>query len=374
MNEEQKLKLLENKIEVYKEKLLIPSDDNQVLENFYTVLSLNDIYYSITGKNLFVMRKDLKDMDNNILDKLTKTINHNNDLVVKEKQDVRKSLFLKGDFLLDSLHTLNDYYGELKNNIGLADSYFKEYYIQDRIANIPDRKMSDAEIDEVVNAFLKDNYSEYQDIYNIMKEEGRIFLNNDMPGSIGNCKCSCNYNYDTIEDYIIIGKHKNDLIKISSIIHELLHAIEIIKLRKNVGREDFLKFRHTSQYQEIKPFTYQGFAYDFLEEFGYPGDEIKKIRTKEILKNKLFLNSMVNNVYDFENTTYLDGSNLTLEHTLGFLTSTCLLDKKEEEFNKSIEIYNKEKLNCSGLELFDKLKIDEKTIEKGLDKQLKKCI
>ncbi len=371
MSEEQKIELLRGKVKHHK-KLAYDSNKEDMLQNFYIAMGLNTAYEAVTGKDIFTIKGFASCQPDEMVWHLINQIDEcKNNKIKKEKLDVKKELFLKNSILTDTSARLNEYYKELKDKNNINNNY-KEYYLPRLLTPLPDRFIHDEEIKEIITEFLKQEEPEYKDIYEEMERDGRVFLLNGPLKSIvdygGGCN-GANYDYNSIDDTIVIKKHKNDLAKICSIAHELAHSIELLKLRKVLSEEDYLKYRLTTQYGEIYPIAMELKCQDFLEKNNLYKDEVKNIRTRALIRHKMFIDRMIRNIYG-EETSYLENFNHDLEYTNATIGGIYLSNNSKE----LIEKFNKEKINSTGLEIFEKIGCTPNEFDKALTKQLKKCI
>ena len=343
-----------------------------VLQDFYNAKSSSDMYEAITGKELFSIEtfvsKHTDEMAKCLLNKLDE---FKNNVIKEEKIKVKEEAFLNDSLISETSIRLNNYCDGLKEKNNLTGNY-NEFYIPKLLSPLRDVEIPEEEIKEIINAFLEKEEPEYKDIYDYMESEGRIFLLEDRIKSVvdygGGCN-GANYDYDSIDDTIVIKKHKNDVAKLCVIAHEIAHAIELLKLRKILSREEYLKYRLSTQYGEIYPVTMQFKCQDFLEENNLYTEDIKNVRTRQLLTYKRSVNNMVNNIYG--ETFYLENFNHDLEYSNALIGGVYLSNQNNKEL---INKFDKEKLNCRGLDIFDKIGCCGKEFDKTLTKQLKKCL
>ncbi len=209
-----------------------------------------------------------------------------------------------------------------------------------------------------------------------MKKEGKIFfLDGEFKSSI-NYGGACNgvdYDYEEPYDVIVVKRCNNDLETIVNLVHEIAHTIEFLELREEVSKEEFLKFRFTTQYGEIKAGIYELKCCDFLEDLGFPSEEIERIRTKKMIEHMDMLKSLISDIYNDE-SFYTENFNHSLEYAYLAFASVYFANIDEEEFFDTMKKYDKEKINTKGFSIFEKIGCDRESIKETTAKQLKKCM
>lgn len=374
MSEEEKLLILKEKIEKAKEELYSASEDN-VLEKFMQAYSLNQVYDAITGKDVFTLidyANHNEDMVPYLVDELN---SKKNDPIIEERKGTRQNLFLTNPILTDVTASLNGYYKDLTTSLVLPKGNYRQDYIDRRIIDLPNRKISDKDIEKITTDFLSEIAPQHKHLFTEMNEDGRIFLLDKRIQRIENYGGGfngANFNYNNTDDSIVIGVFDNDLERLGTVAHELGHEVELLDLRKNVSKEEFFKYRLRSQYAEMKSSTYTLMMYDFLSKIGYPEEEIKSLRTYELLKGRTMANRMMENVYG-NNERFLENYNHDLEYTYGIISAIYFNGLDLDEYKKKMSIFDREKVNLHNLDILKKIGCDSTEFDKSFVKCLTKC-
>ena len=381
MRQEEQLKKLSEEIE-RRRKVFYEKNEETAMEDFFKLKVLCDCYEAITGEAKFSYSElgNNEIFEEDFVVALTDRINsEKNDVVVEEKKKAKKeALFNSG--LVNIYSIMENYYKELEEKSNLPEGNYKRWYIDKLILDIPKRYLSEEKIGKVVNMFLENINYKYHDIYNKMREEGKIFFLDGNFQSSTNYGGACNgidFDYENPYDVIVVKRCDNDLETIVNLVHELAHTIEYLELREKVDKQKFLDFRFTTQYGEITAGIYELKCCDFLEDLGFPSEEVEKVRTKKAMEHMDTLQRFIKDVYSDENTgrnTYTENFNHDLEYVYLVFASLYFANIDEEKFTDTMKKYDEEKINTRGFSIFNKIGCDNETLEKMAVKQLKKCM
>ncbi len=153
MKQEEQLKILSNEIEVRREKFYERNEDT-IMEDFFRLKVLCDCFEAITGEVKFSYNEFKNPIfDDEFVSFFINELNtKKNDVIVEEKQLAKEELLFNP--VLTNLYTMiEDYYNKLKERSDIPEGNYKRWYIDKLITNIPDRKLSEEEFENIVNMF-----------------------------------------------------------------------------------------------------------------------------------------------------------------------------------------------------------------------------
>ena len=244
MTLEEQTTLLEKKI-LEKKDIFLCSNEKNVFRNYSDLMTLEYDYRKITGNKkiiddnflnkFYLYRKDLVDgpMDSAcIMQKIIR-----NQIIDKNiKQLVGVATH---DILRPMISTISS--KDLKNIKKIEKSF-------------DNTNLDYNDVDNIINDFLKINNYKYRNLYNKLKEQGRIFLVDDY-NHLGSCYSDIDPNSDY--SYIIINKNQSIISICLSIAHELGHIIEILELKdNNISNDDLYKFTVYNVFDEVISTSY----------------------------------------------------------------------------------------------------------------------
>ncbi len=374
MNIDENLLKLKAKIESAKEDLYSASKED-VLEKFMRVYSLNEVYDAITGKDVFTIADFVKHDEEMAIHLVGELNSKKNDLIKEERIKTRGELFLSNPILTDTATLLNGYYKDLTSSLVLPKGNYRQDYIDRRIIDLPERHISSSDMENIVNDFMSEIAPQHKNLFTEMKEDGRLFLldhNIRRIANYGGGFNGANFNHGIIDDSVVIGVANNDLERLGTIAHEFGHEVELLDLRKNASPEEFFDYRLRSQYGEMKSSTYTLMMYDFLGKIGYPEEELRSLRTYELLRGRVAANRMMENVYG-NNANFLENYNHDLEYTYGIIAAVYFNSLDFDEYNKKMDIFDKEKVSLHNLEILKKIGCNSNEFDRAFTKCLTKC-
>ena len=332
---------------------LCNSDDNIYL-NFLSVITLNTIYKSIVGDNLF----DIDEFKNNYLDKYNYILG-----VEYEKSNYIKKIVR---YNLEQMKDSNILYDASR----LLSSYIIDSEGKDDTINFV--KLDDEFKDKLIIDFLDSEDVAYKNIYLKLKEENRIFFLDDVFDNY-NGITYINPKIDNKNDcFIFINKFYDDFYSLVVLIHEIGHLREYLDLKDILTEEEFVEYQLTSPYIEVNAMTFSLKFIKYLENLGLPEEEIRCLRSQELTLSSNNINKLV--LGSSENVNELDLF-YKLRYTYGGLISMffdsigdrSILDKKEN-------IFFKEKILNNDIEILDKIGCNRKKESWAVKKYIKKCL
>ncbi len=347
---------------------LANSKEEDLLGNFLLTHSLSTMLKGITGEVLFDydwFETEHKEKEAGfIAEELEKKKNE----VVLEQKKKFKSDFFYNPLITDPLNTLNNYFENLKASLPAEQQKYKLDYINRLLTKNKERKFSKEELSEIMTLFLEKTNPKYKDLYNELYENGQIIFIDKYKDFRATSGFNSGY-YGKSNDYnfIVEPEVENHLYHVCNLAHEIGHTIEDIELREQNDYDTFLKYVLTSQFAECKSSIYEMKSLDFLEEIGYPKEEVENIRTHRMLVKRIPLKRMLTYIYSDKNN-YLESFDDNLLNTNGFLLSMYMYNNPEK-----INIFDQEKLTSQGIEIYNKLDCDSQKINKSLVKYLKRC-
>ncbi len=337
-------------------EMLYKSAENDLYQNYRSAYTLNNIYQKLTGENVFKQQEFLI----NNLD-YSKIIESQNDKILSSlDSNIQNNLetFKQNNLLTDSVLAMNNFIKSIIDDV-LSDSFIKTKI-----------KLSDEEQREIINGFLSEYNFDNKDIYDKLKEESRIV---SLKQKIPSVRALTYTHSNTLvhdDSLIFINDFDNDFYKLNVLVHELGHAIELENLKKELSPEKFLEFQKTSLFTETNSINNQLRFLNFLTEQNYPQEEIKNIRTKELT----IYSSNINSVYLYLKDNFTDEKESMLDnfgYMYGYLVSIYLDSIKKD--NDLSNVFDQEKLNVNGPEMFEKIDCDSKKLTKAINMQIKKC-
>lgn len=343
-----------------RKQILYDSSDDVAMENFLIVEGVDALHEMLTGKKYFDYSEDAF-TDRQALFCVKELMDKRNKPIREERLRVRSQALFSNPILSVASMEINKYCDSIKGDIIL-----------------PKRDISAEEIRDIMTAFLSEENKEYKDFYKDMDKDGRVFLLNEgesIPMNCGRGVNVSNYDYYNVNDSIIISPVDNNLERLGVIAHELGHSIELMDIRNKCNHDQFFEFRLLSQYAEVFSSYYTLRCYDFLEKAGFSRDEIRKLRTKEILKTQVDVQDLLYEIALKESEEFVSPFNAKLLYTYG-ATLPIYFDniENDEERRRIVDIYNKEKLNNQGLDIYNKVGCDHKVFKKSFKKHTDRCL
>ncbi len=240
-------------------------------------------------------------------------------------------------------------------------------------------RLNEREQDNIINGFLATYYPEHKNLYNELKENGRIiYLDKTRMGSV-NPGLSFPDVYGKNKDYVFVSRVANnytlhdELFFINILLHELGHIMEFRDLN-NKGLttfkdiDDFHKYSfYTETHSILQEFRYA----DFLKRYGFTQDISDGVKKKIIDSFVIYpeqLQQDPNLMFAGYSPRIAYSYKECLKYYYGGIVGLYFNGLDEREFRKRMALYDQIKLKDPNCEMLDKINCNTKTLIKSVYK------
>ncbi len=342
MNNEQKLKQIKKYIQ-RRIQILYNSNEDNVYENYLAVITIDDMYKKITGKNLFNIekfcneRKDLSMIASRVL-------SYKDIIALKESKENIKYLNNR-----PLLYEIGKEIYEHLNNLKTFETKYKN-------------KLSDKDKNKLIINFLDYYCPDYRFFYEKMLESGKVlFLDYNMNNFWGLTYFNPDFN-GADDCFIAISKFDYDLFFLNVLAHEVGHAVEYKSIKENCTKDEFMNFQKNSLFGETRSMLASKSFYNFLEEEGFNKKEISFLRANELLTEYSYL---IQNMNVSDKTKY----------TCGVLLSTYMDNiKSGRRYETVMKVFDINKVAVNDyLEMRELIGCNDKVLKKSFQNYIRKC-
>lgn len=237
--------------------------------------------------------------------------------------------------------------------------------------------LNEIEQANIINGFLATYHPEHRNLYNELKEDGRIIYLDKTRMGRATPGLSFPDVYGNNKDYVFVSRVAynytlcDDLFFINILLHELGHLMEFRDLNKQnfATPKEINNFHLHSFYTETNSIL-QEFRYaDFLKRYGFTkgiSDGVKKKIVDSVLTYPAQLQQNPSRLYAGFSSNMAYNYKECLKYYYGSICSLYLHGLDEGEFREKMDIYNQAKLVDPNCELLGKINCNTKNLVKSV--------